>query len=449
MASPQLRKLCSRETPAWWREARLGIFVHWTPASVPGWAPTELTLREVLTSRDPRPYAWMPYTEWYENSLRLPGSPVWRFHRESFGDRPYEAFGDDFNAALARWDPRGWARAFARSGARYAVLVAKHHDGFCLWPSGAANPNRPSWHATRDVVGELAAAVRAEGMRFGIYYSGGLDWTFDDRPIATTADAALAVPRGRYAEYAAQQLGELVERYSPSVLWNDIAWPQGGEELWKLLRSYYEKVPDGVVNDRWLPRPPLTGLLRLGAVRRLADVALRRSAGRNDGLLPPKPPHFDFRTPEYAVLERTPPWPWECVRGMDRSFGYNRNSRPEHFISRDELVDMLSAVNSRGGNLMLNVGPRGTGQYHRCSWSGSPGWARWRAATRPLEASLPALVASSRRCLDRRARPVDGLVDHLDEPRVERAVELSCEGGSGCLDGVEVLGAQVQPALAH
>ena len=372
---PNLARLRAHEVPSWWREARLGIFVHWTPASVPGWAPTALDLHGVLTSRQPHPFGEMPYTEWYQNSLRFPDSSVSRFHREHHPGTTYEDFAAAFDASLAGWDPAAWARVFAASGARYVVLVAKHHDGYCLWPTQVAHPTRSGWHTTRDVVGELAAAVRAEGLHFGVYYSGGLDWTFDDRPIPTMASGAAAVPRGAYPDYAAAQVRELIGRYQPSVLWNDISWPQTGPELWPLLLEYYAAVPDGVINDRWLPWSRLNTLLRLAPLQKLADLALRRAAARTKGLLPPKPPFFDVRTPEYSGLDETPPWPWECVRGMDLSFGYNRNSQPGHFITREELADLLETTNRFGGNLLLNVGPTGEAtippeQLERLGWLG-------------------------------------------------------------------------------
>src|SRR6476469_1327797 len=112
-----------------------------------------------------------------------------------------------FNPANA--DPDQWIRAAKESGARYVVLVAKHHDGFCLWPTAVANPNRAGWHTERDVVGELAEAVRAEGLRFGLYYSGGLDWTFNPAPVGSTAAVAASMPRGAYPAYAEAQVREL------------------------------------------------------------------------------------------------------------------------------------------------------------------------------------------------------------------------------------------------
>jgi len=86
------------------------------------------------------------------------------------------------------------------------------------------NPHRPGWHSRRDVVGELAEAVRGVGLRFGLYYCGGMDWTFDHRPVGSMSDVLAAIPRGAYPACADAQVRELIDRYRPSVLWNDVAW---------------------------------------------------------------------------------------------------------------------------------------------------------------------------------------------------------------------------------
>ncbi|MFZ4519659.1 MAG: alpha-L-fucosidase [Microthrixaceae bacterium] len=355
----ELKELRRHRVPAWWRDAKLGIFVHWTPASVPGWAPVDSHIGDLLGAGRSDALADNPYTEWYENSLRFPDSPASRHHRATYGTKPVEEFAAEWEAALDEWDPDAWAAEFAATGARYVVLVAKHHDGWCLWPTSVANPHRAFWHSRRDVVGELGEAVRGAGMRFGIYYSGGLDWTFDDRPIGNLGDLLAAVPRGAYPAYAAAHVRELVARYRPSVLWNDIAWPGGPAQLWPLMAEYYRDVPDGVLNDRWMPWSPLMGAARSATVRRWADALNARVSRSDRGLVPPRPPHFDVRTPEYAVFPDVRSEPWECVRGMDQSFGYNRNSGPEHFLSRDELLATFTDVVAKGGNLLLNVGPRG------------------------------------------------------------------------------------------
>ena len=368
------RALRAHRVPDWWRDAKLGIFVHWTPASVPGFAPTTDEIGELLATGDPRALAHSPYSEWYENSMRFPDSPVARHHAEVYGDRPYRDFGQVWEAALAHWDPEGWAESFAATGARYVVLVTKHHDGYCLWPSEIANPHRPGWNSSRDVVGDLAKAVRARGMRFGVYYSGGLDSRFNDHAVGAFSDLVLALPRGDYPEYAAAQVRELIERYRPSVLWNDIAWPAPARELAAVLADYYAAVPDGVINDRFLCWSPAWALVRTKLVRRLIDGAAARAARRGRGVIPPKPRFFDVRTPEYTVFDDVQQTAWECVRGMDHSFGYNRASVESDFLAQGELLWSLVDITAKGGNLLLNVGPRGEdasipdAQLQRLEW---------------------------------------------------------------------------------
>ncbi len=345
--------------PTWWSDAKLGIFVHWTLASVPAFAPVDVDFGSLIGSARREAFGSSPYVEWYQNSLRFPDSPASRHHREVWGDRTYESFREPWEEGLAQWDPDGWAASFAATGARYVVLVAKHADGYCLWPTGVDNPRRPGWHCPRDVVGELGEAVRGAGMRLGLYYSGGMDWTFDDRPLGSMADVLAGIPRGEYPAYAEAQVRELIARYRPSVLWNDIAWPTQGARLWPLLEHYYDEVPDGVVNDRWMPWSPLLGLAGTAPGRRAVDAAMERQLRREGGLVPPRPPHCDVRTPEYAVFPDVQRTPWECVRGMDHSFGYNAHSRPEDFVAHDELLWLLTDIVAKGGNLLLNVGPRG------------------------------------------------------------------------------------------
>jgi alpha-L-fucosidase len=387
-----------RRVPAWWADAKLGIFIHWVPASVPGYAPTDVEIGDLLASDEPAPLSRIPYSEWYENSLRFPNSPVSTFHRDRYGARPYAAFADDFVAGLAGWDPVDWARRFAATGARYVVLVTKHHDGWCLWPSSVTNSHRPGWFSQRDLVGELATAVRAEGLRFGVYYSGGYDWTFEDHPIGSLSSGVVAWPGGDYPDYADAQVRELIERYRPAVLWNDIAWPTDKKRLERLLRHYFDVVPDGVVNDRWMPPFPGASLLQYGPVGRLADRIGRWSTKRNDGLVPPEPPFFQVRTPEFTTFPEIQTTPWECVRGMDQGFGYNRMSTEADHLSRDELLRSFVDIAAKGGNLLLNVGPRGEdaqipdAQLSRLDWL-----ADWMATSADaVGATRPWVRASDR-----------------------------------------------------
>jgi len=375
--APTLESLRTHEVPAWYHDAKLGIFIHWSVSSVPAFAPRDAGIDAIFAGETEQDES--PYTEWYWNSLKLEGSAVQRYHRETYGDLRYEAFAETFREGLRQWDPDAWAHDFERAGARYVVLVAKHHDGFCLWPSDVPHPDPryAGWNSGRDIVGELARAVRARGLRFGVYYSGGLDWTFDDRPVRGLVDVLAGMPGGAYPAYAAAQVRELIERVRPDVLWNDISWPQPEAELWKLLADYYEAVPEGVINDRWLARGWWIPWLRLGPVNRLAEALVKRALKKSGGMLaPPAPPMYDYRTPEYARFDDIQQEKWECVRGMDKSFGYNRMSLPEDFVSRQELLHSFVDIVSKNGNLLLNVGPRGEDaqipapQRERLQWLG-------------------------------------------------------------------------------
>ena len=332
--------------------------MHWGLASVPGFAQRELDVTQVLRRRWHDFMAYSPYAEWYENAMKLPGSLVAEHHRATYGNRPYEAFREDFERGLAHWNPDAWAEAFADAGARYVVMVTKHHDGYCLWPSRVRHPRRSRWACSRDLVGELAAAVRARGLRFGVYYSGGIDWSFEERPVRTMSEFLVSQPGGAYADYAAAQVRELIERVRPDMLWNDISWPGTGADLVRLFTDYYAAVPDGVVNDRWTTREAVR-LLGWRPVRWAFDAVTRLRLRGGRTLPPPPVLHADVRIMEYEVHPKAQHRPWECVRGMDKSFGYNRTSEEEDFLSRADLLGCLDDVVAKNGNLLINVGPRG------------------------------------------------------------------------------------------
>ncbi len=228
---------------------------------------------------------------------------MWEHHRATWGeDYPYERFKDAFNASLPRWDPDAWAEEFRAAGARYVVLVSKHHDGFCLWPSAVRNPRVAGYHASRDVVGELTEAVRARGMRMGLYYSGALDWTFSREPIRSAPDVLTnGDPSPEYGAYAQAQYRELIERYRPSILWNDIAYPAHGGYL-RLLADYYEAVPDGLVNDRWMQTgEDMQRAMRNPVYRGIATWAARRLMLQSAPSDPGVP--FDYSTLRDVAVE--------------------------------------------------------------------------------------------------------------------------------------------------
>ncbi len=185
-----------RPLPAWFDDAKLGIFVHWTAAAVPAYAPvTDSPFDLAAEGGWEEAMRCSPYVEWYQNSIAIEGSPAALHHAEVHGDRPYDDFVETFLDGHAGWQADPWADLFAAAGARYVVLVTKHHDGVLLWPSDTPNPHKPRWGSERDLVGDLAAAVRARDLRFGTYYSGGLDWTFGGLPMRDFQAMLGAIPQ--------------------------------------------------------------------------------------------------------------------------------------------------------------------------------------------------------------------------------------------------------------
>lgn len=329
---PNWESIRTHRLPEWFDDAKFGIFIHWGLYSVPAWATPVGELGKVDWK------VWFrnnPYAEWYLNTLRIPDSPTRKHHEATYGkDFDYLDFIPRFNEAIARWDPGAMAEIFRSVGARYVVLTTKHHDGFTLWPSKVVNPNRrpDQQHAARDIVGELTRAVRARGMRMGLYYSGGLDWSFNPEPIETVEQVRSTILHTpEYARYADAHWRELIERYQPAILWNDIGYPEQGR-LEEIIADYYNRFPEGLINDRFEIRKP-------GAPRR----------------------HHDFVTPEYKKMDDITDYKWETCRGLGFSFGYNQMEGPEHTIAEDALIHLLIDIVSKNGNLLLNVGPKADG----------------------------------------------------------------------------------------
>ncbi len=350
-----------RPCPDWYAEPQLGIFIHWGMWTIPAWAPRGESSTALFQTDYDNSFALMPYSEWYPNTMTVPGSPTQKHHAAHYGDAPYSDFRPAFDRAAEAFDANVWADLFAKAGARYVVFVTKHHDGYCLWPTEIANPWRPGWHSKRDFVGELADAVRARGMRFGVYYSGGLDWTSYHKPISNLGDMFACVPvSDDYRAYAAAQARELIDRYKPSVLWNDIAWPDK-RDVPQLFADYYAAVPDGVVNDRWLGERALFESLRAPAALKAFNDNVKRRSAKGNPNHQPDPPHCDFRTVEYGDGPASSTKKWESTRGLGLAFGYNANERKEDYMTGDALTALYRDVSRRGGNLLINVGPMADG----------------------------------------------------------------------------------------
>lgn len=318
-----------RAAPGWFRDAKFGIMIHWGLYSIPGWAPLDDDVVRLLESGQAAPagnddpLARHSYAEWYQNSALLDG-PTREYHQSTWGGCDYGDFRGAFGEAVRKWCAQPWADLFAQANARYVVPVTKHHDGFLLWPSDLPNPHRTGWSTSRDVIGELADAVRAHGMRYGLYYSGGPDWTFGHLPIRRIADIPHSIPdTPEYHRYVDAHWRELIRRYRPSILWNDIGSPPGAEPA-TLIADYYAQIPDGVVNDRFGTADP------------------------------------DVRTPEYARRADIDTEVWETVRAAGLSFGWNRQET--EILTAAGLALLLADVVSKNGNLLLGVTPDDRGE---------------------------------------------------------------------------------------
>lgn len=337
---PTWESVKTHKVPQWYDDCKLGIFIHWGAYSVPAYAPPTGELGTITDDE-----SWFcnnPYAEWYYNSVNVGKGPSYEHHVKTYGeDFKYEQFVDMWKAE--KWDPNEWAQLFKEAGAKYVVLVTKHHDGFCLFPSKYTEYNSIKRGPMRDITGELTESVRKAGMKMGLYYSGIIDWRFSDDPMYSGEDVMLNnCPTYEYADYAYNQSKELIDRYHPSVFWNDIGWPVAGEHnLPYLLAHYYNVCEDGVVDDRF------NGLWK------------------------------DFSTKEYQAGASSREEKWEMCRGLGLSFGYNAAEGEEHILSVRELVSLLVSTVANNGNLLINVGPKADGTIPEIQAERLRGLGKW------------------------------------------------------------------------
>lgn len=317
----------SRPLPQWYDEAKLGIFIHWGVYSVPAYAPK----RQEVESTG------LAFSEWYGWLVWDKFPPFRRFHDQVYGEKfRYEDFAGQWKAEM--FDPDKWAKLFKKAGAKYVVMVSKHHDAFCLWPSYYSwNWNSVDIGPHRDLVGEMMEAVEKNGMRKGLYYSL-LEWF---HPAMCPEDQKNAdVPRFA-TEKMIPQMKELVERYQPSVLFTDGEWSYPSEKWHSLdfitwLYNQSSVKEDIVINDRW------------GSDTR----------GVHGGYLSSEYGEVNSNAVDEDEAQRNlTRRKWEECRSVGASFGYNRNEDVEDYLSECQLIHLLVDTVSRGGNLLLNVGP--------------------------------------------------------------------------------------------
>ncbi|MDR1682319.1 MAG: alpha-L-fucosidase [Candidatus Symbiothrix sp.] len=313
--------LDARPMPEWFQNAKFGIFIHWGLYSVPSWAPNTGDV-------------YSRYAEWYWHRINpedKDGEAFRKYHDEMYGPKfNYQDFVGGFKAEM--FNPDQWVDVIKSSGAKYVVLTSKHHEGFALWQSAqSVNWNSVDVGPHRDICGELTDAVRKQGLHMGFYFSL-YEW---EHPLYKQNVAQYV------DEHMIPQLKDLTLRYQPEVIWSDGEW-EHSSKTWKseeFLAWLYNESPvreTVVVNDRW------------GEETRSK--------------------HGSFYTTEYDLIHESDSkdvefsHPWEECRGIAGSFGYNRNENLEDYSTAKELVHILIEKVSRGGNLLLNVGPTADGR---------------------------------------------------------------------------------------
>jgi len=305
----------------------------------------------------PRPEATTGDSSWFVRDrfglfihwgiYAMPARHEWVKNREKLTDEHYQRYFDHFDPDL--YDPTAWARAAKAAGMRYAVLTTKHHDGFCLWDSALTDYKATNTPAKRDLVRAYVDAFRAEGLKIGFYHSL-IDWHHPEFPVdglhpqrddLAYRERAANRDVKKYAEYLHGQVRELLTNYGKiDVLWLDFSysgrdwgWSKGkGKEDWQaesLVAMVRELQPGILVNNR----SEMPG---------------------------------DFHTPEQVqprgwVQVDGKPVVWEACQTLNGSWGYDRDNldwKPPSL-----LLHMLIDAVSKGGNMLLNVGPTGRGEF--------------------------------------------------------------------------------------
>ncbi|MGE7774043.1 alpha-L-fucosidase [Chitinophaga sp. NPDC101104] len=331
-AAAQEKRLFA-ETPAqkekrlaWWTNDRFGMFIHW-------------------------------------GLYALPARHEWVQNREQITDSAYRKYFDLFNPDL--YNPREWARKAKAAGMKYAVITTKHHEGFCLFDSKYTDYTAVKSPAKRDLLREWVDAFRAEGLKIGFYYSL-IDWHHPDFTIDGTHpnrpqnDADYdALNKGRdmskYRTYLQNQVRELLSNYGKvDILWLDFSYPGkrgkgredwGSEDLIKLVRKLQ---PGIIVNDR-------------------LDLKEYADGG-------------DFVTPEQFKVAAWPTHngqrvPWETCQTFSGSWGYYRDENT--WKDNKQLLGLLIETVSKGGNLLLNVGPTARGKFDARADKALDGMGQW------------------------------------------------------------------------
>lgn len=286
----------------------------------------------------------------------------WLKHKEKLTDEQYDLYFKHFDPDL--YDPKVWADAAADAGMKYYVITTKHHEGFCLWDTKYTDYKATNTPAKRDLLKPMVEAFRSRGLRTGFYHSL-LDWhhphyVLDNRfgPYREHPDREkmnVGRDQAKYAQYLYNQTRELLTKFGKvDVLWYDFSYPHHtfdlgkGRDAWqseKLYKLIRELQPYVLIDDR-LDLPGIG----------------------------------DFKTPEQSQPREWPkmngvPVVWEACQTFSGSWGYHRDE--QDWRSTEQLIQTLIDCVSKGGNLLLNVGPTGRGEFDARALDRLAGIGQW------------------------------------------------------------------------
>ncbi|NIA31215.1 MAG: alpha-L-fucosidase [Actinobacteria bacterium] len=298
----------------WFQNAKFGMFIHWGV------------------------YSMLGYHEWVRNLCEIPLSE-------------YQYYVDNFNPV--KFNPDAWVDLAKEAGIKYMVITSKHHDGFCIFDSKYTDYDIMHSKYGKDALGMLVKSAKAKNVPLGFYYSI-MDWHHPDyipRRSWEKDRTTEGVDFERYITYMENQLTELVQNYNPAILWFDGEWEHTLKEThsFEIEKMLHKMSPDMLINDRLFKRAP---------------------------------GHGDFGTPENYVPatgvtnpDGTPRL-WEACYTMNyNSWGYNRIETEFH--SKTQLIRQLIEIVSKGGNLLLNVGPTPEGEIQPEFVARLKGMGKW------------------------------------------------------------------------
>ena len=309
------------EVPQWYEDAKFGIFIHWGVYSVPAYR-----------------------NEWYPREMYQKGHKSYDHHLQTYGHQSqfgYKDFIADFKAE--NWDPDAWARLFKKSGAKYVVPVAEHHDGFPMYDCSYTKWDSVEMGPRRDVLGELGAAIRRQGMKLGASSHRAKNWNYYFYDIDfDTSDPRYSGLYGKvhpHDEPASREFiedwyartVEIVDKYQPDLMWFDFGFEPPEFEPWrrKFAAYYYNKAEqwgtEVAINYKHNAFPSWAAVLDLE------------------------------RTKRRGIREQF----WQTDTSVCwSSWGYIRNHK---YKSVDSLVDELVDIVSKNGCMLLNIGPKSDG----------------------------------------------------------------------------------------